>query len=709
MFWTKSCAQGVACVVLATMLASGVSIPFAQAGAGASLTVVKAVINDNSGTAVPSDFTLTVNDGSGTSTPITGNASGTTLFIAPGTYSVTEPAAAGYTTTYSADCTGSIAPGDVKTCTVTNDDVPVYVATTGTLIVVKNVINGGGGDYVPGDFTLSVGQWDVEATTTQTVTGSDSGMPVTLEAGSFYQVTEPDSAGFGVTYSADCSGTLTVGETKTCTVTNDDTPVYVATTGTLMVIKNVINDDGNDWLPGDFTMYVYYQGDGTSTQSFAGDANGTPVTLEAGSYYEVSEGENDYTASHAGDCSGKLAVGQTKTCTVTNDDRLPPGYAKVKVIKQVVNRHGGTKTAGNFTLHLEYTEPYPSEKFKMSTVSMGTTTVAFVGDENGTTKIVGTGSYRVTEDVQSDYVVGYSAGCSGTISDNQTITCTVTNYDQEPINRGGPGWSPGILESYNPFTPAPSNPGGSTTPPPSGGSANSTSGGTTATSNDSSISQFSCPITEDEARYIAVDPTGLLGLLGRQRDTALEDGFNVKLTSRVAPDTTDPLVLAAIRNYVTYGTLTTKRLGAGERAGTVASFKTAYGRLPADICDWQNVLRLANTKLPQTRVSRDLAAINTFKNVYGRNPNFGSLIDAVAQSLVGYGVRPQVRDMNAERLATSAFRKTFGKTPSTTDEWDTNRAMAYSGVTQRWLSSSLAVASSRILSIDGLGSAFALK
>src|SRR5205085_6165007 len=43
---------------------------------------------------------------------------------------------AGYTTTYSADCTNvSIANGATKTCTITNDDQP------GTLIVKKLVVN----------------------------------------------------------------------------------------------------------------------------------------------------------------------------------------------------------------------------------------------------------------------------------------------------------------------------------------------------------------------------------------------------------------------------------------------------------------------------------------------------------------------------------------------------------------------------------------
>ena len=40
----------------------------------------------------------------------------------PGAYSVSETGPSGYAASYSADCTGTIAIGETKTCTVTNDD-----------------------------------------------------------------------------------------------------------------------------------------------------------------------------------------------------------------------------------------------------------------------------------------------------------------------------------------------------------------------------------------------------------------------------------------------------------------------------------------------------------------------------------------------------------------------------------------------------------
>jgi len=585
-------------------------------------------------------------------------------------------------------------------------------STTATLTVVKNVVNDNGGTATPGDFSLTV--TDI-GTSPMIVTGSSSGVPVTVIPGT-YNVTESTASGYTASYSTDCTGTIAAGESKTCTVTNDDdAPIYTATTGTLIVIKKVINDDNNgDWQPGDFTMNVNYQnGNGTSTNSFAGDSNGTPVELTAGRFYDVTEGGNSYTATFSGDCSGKLEVGQTKACTITNDDPIPEDRGKLIVIKHVVNRFGGNKVASNFTLHLEYTTVSDPDKLYPAFVSSPTTAVSFPGNENGTIYYIGLNNYRVTEDVLEGYTVSYSEGCSGVMSSAAKVTCTVTNTENEPIVHGGPGWSPGILEPYFPFG-NPNNGGQA-----GGGSSlgSSTSTGSVASAIPTSTVpvlsdlSLSCRITDPEALLIKPDLTAILGNLGIARNESLESRLNSILVPRIASNETPADVLASIRNFVDYGTQSTLRLGAGERAGSVASFKAAYGYLPVDACDWQNVIRLADTKMPKRRVARDLAAYEKFKSAYKRAPRIGTLADTIAQSLSGYGIRPQTRDMDAERWAVGAFSGLFGHRPSSTDDWDLNRALAYSGVTTRWLPAYLAMSSSRVISIDGLdtGLAFLVK
>ncbi len=155
-------------------------VPNEEVPATTTLTVIKHVINDNGGTKTAEQFTLHINqpavdmcnniDGMQATVPegmsldgnycysnegqfgdsalntildffsvktayatvvqlfspqtFSGNEAGTVIIVAYETdYVVTEDADAGYTTTYSADCTGHIALGEHKTCTVTNDDI----------------------------------------------------------------------------------------------------------------------------------------------------------------------------------------------------------------------------------------------------------------------------------------------------------------------------------------------------------------------------------------------------------------------------------------------------------------------------------------------------------------------------------------------------------------------------------------------------------
>jgi uncharacterized repeat protein (TIGR01451 family) len=111
-----------------------------QAPPMATLTVVKQVTNDNGGSAVPADFTLRVSGNSPSPASFAGQgAPGTAVTLGAGAYSVSEDATAGYTATYSPECTGTIAPGESRTCTVTNDDNAP--APTANLTIQKTVSN----------------------------------------------------------------------------------------------------------------------------------------------------------------------------------------------------------------------------------------------------------------------------------------------------------------------------------------------------------------------------------------------------------------------------------------------------------------------------------------------------------------------------------------------------------------------------------------
>ncbi len=204
------------------------------------------------------------------------------------------------------------------------------------------------------------------------------------------------------------------------------------TSATLIVKKHVINDDGGTKQAADFTMQV--TGTNVSQSSFAGSETGKTVTLDAGTYSVDEAVDSSYTKTLGENCSGSIAAGETKTCTVTNDDIAnPPSEATstLVVIKHVINDNGGTATSTAFILHVK---------------NSGNTDVSgspAPGSETGTTYILNVGTYTVTEDSPTGYAGSFSGDCdhngSVTLQVSETKTCTLTNDDVAQTSGGGGG------------------------------------------------------------------------------------------------------------------------------------------------------------------------------------------------------------------------------------------------------------------------------
>ncbi len=156
------------------------------------------------------------------------------------------------------------------------------------------------------------------------------------------------------------------------------------------MIKKVVNDNGGTLESDDFTLDS--GGTDDSPDNFTGaDSPGTDVTLDAGAYSVTEDPVAGYTPSYSADCAGNIALGQTKTCTVTNTD----DPAKLIVIKKVVNDNGGTLESDDFTLDSGGTDDSPDN---------------FTGaDSPGTDVTLDAGAYSVTEDP----VAGYTAELLG--------------------------------------------------------------------------------------------------------------------------------------------------------------------------------------------------------------------------------------------------------------------------------------------------------
>ncbi len=276
-----------------------------------TLTVVTEVVNDNGGTLGPSDFTMSVTGGNASPASFPGQGPpGREVTLDPGSYDAGIVPRAGYTiTSFSPDCSSTIAAGETKTCTITADDQPAK------LVVVTEVVNDNGGTLGPSDFTMSVTGGN--ASPASFPGQGPPGREVTLDPGSYDAGIVP-RAGYTITsFSPDCSSTIAAGETKTCTITADDQPAK------LVVVTEVVNDNGGTLGPSDFTMSV--TGGNASPASFPGQGPpGREVTLDPGSYDAGIVPRAGYTiTSFSPDCSSTIAAGETKTCTITADDQPP--------------------------------------------------------------------------------------------------------------------------------------------------------------------------------------------------------------------------------------------------------------------------------------------------------------------------------------------------------------------------------------------------
>ncbi|MFT3892851.1 MAG: SdrD B-like domain-containing protein [Anaerolineales bacterium] len=346
-----------------------------------TLIVKKVVVNDNGGSKGFSDFSFKVNGA--TAIPFEEDGQNN-LNINAGTYTVTESAVAGYTTTYD-NCTDVIVPaGGSATCTITNDDQP------GTLIVKKVVVNNNGGTLEPENFTFAV---NGEAPIAFEADGENT---LTVDAGT-YTVTEPVVAGYTTTYENCTDVVVPNGGTVTCTITNNDNA------GTLIVKKIVINDNGGTLKAENFTFAV----NGGDDIAFEEDGE-NQLTVNAGTYTVTEPTAAGYTATYNNCSNIVIANGGSATCTITNNDQ--PGTLIVK--KVVVNDNGGTLTAKDFSFVVNDMATMPFE------------------NDGQNDLIVDAGVYTVIETPAAGYTTTYS-NCDDVIVPNGgSQTCVITNDDQ---------------------------------------------------------------------------------------------------------------------------------------------------------------------------------------------------------------------------------------------------------------------------------------
>ena len=204
-----------------------------------------------------------------------------------------------------------------------------------------------------------------------------------------------------------------MGQTKTCTVTNNDQPAN------LIIIKEVINDSGGAAVVSDFGGTI----GGTATfaggQTWTGTAapgQNKAMTL-AGTYNVVETAFPGYATTYSADCNSTIALGQTKTCTVTNND-IPAQLRVNKVTVPAID-------AGRFNLTIDGT----THSVAGGVGNGGNTGFQLV---NAGTHTAGENTTGVTPATSlDDYVTSINGACSAagqiTLALGQVAECTITN------------------------------------------------------------------------------------------------------------------------------------------------------------------------------------------------------------------------------------------------------------------------------------------
>lgn len=196
-------------------------------------------------------------------------------------------------------------------------------------------------------------------------------------------------------------------------------------TATLTLVKMVVNDNGGTATSSDFTIYLHQAPSMVDVPSSPqlGSATGTTYTnLSAGNYHIAETvGPLGYAASLSGDCDANgniiLAAGESKMCTITNDDQQG-----MLIVKKVVIRDNGNNAATT-TFSFQVNDGTP-----------------MFFDEDGQVEIpLNAGTYTVNEGAHDGFTTTTDNCDNVVLSNGGTVTCTITNNDNPSGGNGGGG------------------------------------------------------------------------------------------------------------------------------------------------------------------------------------------------------------------------------------------------------------------------------
>jgi len=411
----------------------------------AELIVVKQVINDDGGDGSLSDFSVatsagTLNFDAGVATGTTTTFTADTIYVPPGTYTLSESDFDGYTegawsctvgnVGSSAFDSGSVtlAFGEQTVCTIINDDIAP------TLTLAKTVVNDNGGILADTDFSLSVDSSPVTSGVATTVAANTAILISELDVDGYAEGTWACTDANGLTSTLPAAGLATgesivleSGSDVTCSIVNDDIAP------TLTLAKTVTNDDGGDLAIIDFDISI------DATEVASGSVNtvlaNTAITISELDIDGYTEGAWACTDANgltsglptAGVATGEsitLASGSDVTCAISNDDIAPT----LTLTKTLINDNGGLNSIVDFDLSVDGTVVLNGTS---STVLANTPIVISELDLDGYTE--GTWACTDANSLTTGLpTAGTATGQSITLEPGSDVSCAITNDDVAP-------------------------------------------------------------------------------------------------------------------------------------------------------------------------------------------------------------------------------------------------------------------------------------
>lgn len=181
------------------------------------------------------------------------------------------------------------------------------------------------------------------------------------------------------------------------------------------------------------------------------------------------------------------------------------------------------------------------------------------------------------------------------------------------------------------------------------------------------------------------DLESILTELKQLRDKVKEQEAEIKYLNKLTAGLQEitEAMKERINNFITYGVdENTKKLGAGERAVVMSSYKNAFDKLPDSEAEFSDAIKIASGHWPTERSeTAEAQAKIDFKKVYRRAANMDNANDSAAIMVMAYGLRQRAvnRNLASERKGIKIFTNVYGHAPKTTEEWNKMQAITYSG------------------------------